>query len=357
MNINRHNYEEFFLLYVDNELTTAQRKIVEAFVAVNPDLQEEFHLIQQSTFKADAHLDSQFITSLLKPVTEETTLQEEQLLLYLDNELNSLEKAKIERALVEQVDLQKEMQWLKRTQAEADLNIVFPNKVLLYKEETPARVFYMSTTVKRWSAAAAVILLLGATIWLLQPKSNEQGGLEANNGTTNAEKKNTGTTATIQEQVKDALAAEMENIAVNTDNNTTSSSTVPSKKITTSPANKIDPSTSSNTKVDKPTTNNIVAKVEDPKINLPENNSSTQSNKTETPTVQPIASTANNISYASYNTDENTENENSILTEERQRRSGLKGLVKKAKRMFERNTGIQSNASEVRFAVFAVNTQ
>jgi len=58
-----------------------------------------------------------------------------------------------------------------------------------------------------------------------------------------------------------------------------------------------------------------------------------------------------------YNNDINDENENAIFTEERQRRSGLKGMVKKAKRMFERNTGIQSNASEVRFAVFAVNTQ
>ena len=51
------------------------------------------------------------------------------------------------------------------------------------------------------------------------------------------------------------------------------------------------------------------------------------------------------------------EEDNELLTEERQRRTGIAGLIKKAKRTFERKTGIQSGSSEVRFAVFAVNTQ
>ena len=40
--INRHNYEEFFLLYVDGELETAQRATVEKFIEQNPDLIESF---------------------------------------------------------------------------------------------------------------------------------------------------------------------------------------------------------------------------------------------------------------------------------------------------------------------------
>jgi hypothetical protein len=32
MNIDRHNYEEYFLLYIDNELTVDQKRQVELFV-------------------------------------------------------------------------------------------------------------------------------------------------------------------------------------------------------------------------------------------------------------------------------------------------------------------------------------
>ena len=91
----------------------------------------------------------------------------------------------------------------------------------------------------------------------------------------------------------------------------------------------------------------VTEKIVENKIDAP-------SNISKTSTVQPIA---NNISYAAYNNDVADEEEDGLLNEERQRRSGIAGLIKKAKRTLERKTGIQSSSSEVRFAVFAVNTQ
>jgi oligopeptide/dipeptide ABC transporter ATP-binding protein len=44
MIINRHNYEECFILYWDNELSASQKQVVENFVNENQDLQEEFGL-------------------------------------------------------------------------------------------------------------------------------------------------------------------------------------------------------------------------------------------------------------------------------------------------------------------------
>ena len=49
-NINRHNYETFFLLYIDNELSVTEKKTVDEFVDANPDLQEELIMLQQSIY-------------------------------------------------------------------------------------------------------------------------------------------------------------------------------------------------------------------------------------------------------------------------------------------------------------------
>ena len=48
MSINRHNYEEFFILYLDNELSSEHRRQVELFVEQHPDLGEELQLLEQT---------------------------------------------------------------------------------------------------------------------------------------------------------------------------------------------------------------------------------------------------------------------------------------------------------------------
>jgi hypothetical protein len=48
MEINRNNYESFFLLYLDGELIPSQRMAVEKFLGENADLQKEFSLLQQT---------------------------------------------------------------------------------------------------------------------------------------------------------------------------------------------------------------------------------------------------------------------------------------------------------------------
>jgi hypothetical protein len=48
--ITRHHYEEMFLLYVDNELSLADRRRVEDFIKENPDLREELVALHQCRF-------------------------------------------------------------------------------------------------------------------------------------------------------------------------------------------------------------------------------------------------------------------------------------------------------------------
>jgi hypothetical protein len=50
MDINRNNYETFFLLYLDGELGPVDKQAVESFLSENADLQKEFALLQQTIF-------------------------------------------------------------------------------------------------------------------------------------------------------------------------------------------------------------------------------------------------------------------------------------------------------------------
>ncbi len=53
MEINRDNYEEYFLLYADNELTDYEKIEVLKFIRANKDLEDEFKMIQDTICKPD----------------------------------------------------------------------------------------------------------------------------------------------------------------------------------------------------------------------------------------------------------------------------------------------------------------
>jgi hypothetical protein len=168
MSINRNNYEEYFILYNDNELSAEEKRRVEEFVAANIDLKEEFELLKE--LKLDPADEIRFDkTNLYKPITLQDdilqpTTEQEKLLMYLDNELGQKEKAALETQLKANVALQREFELLAKTRMVPDLNIVHPDKQSLYKrEEQPSRVISMIWV--RVAVAAALILVVGL-IWL-----------------------------------------------------------------------------------------------------------------------------------------------------------------------------------------------
>jgi anti-sigma factor RsiW len=362
MIINRHNYEEFFLLYVDNELTPAQRRLVDAFVAVNPDLKEEFRLINETKFNFDGVLDDEFKASLLKPVGEETIISEEQLLLYIDDELKADERMMIEEAAAKDYSLQKELQLLRRTVYQADETIVFPDKSLLYKEAQPARVFSIGTAAKRWSAAAAVFLLMGSAIWFAVNNQKPADGPVVNKPATPAteEKKSTTVDQALPKEtiVEQPLVQQSTAQPVAPATNTSNKASVPAATKQNNPA------LAKNTLVNNQQQTPVIEQqkeeetiaVAQPNTTVSENILPKNSNLSIPSSVQSIASTTSSTMIDNDNNDA-AETDERFLNEDRQRKSGLKSFAKKAKRLIERTTGIKSDDSEVRFAVFAVNTQ
>ena len=151
MNIDRHNYEEFFLLYVDNELSAAERKTVELFVQQNPDLHKELLMLQQSILPGDK-IVFENKNELLK--TGSFAELQEKLLLFADDELPVNERKEIESLLESDTVAAVEWNILQQTKLQPDTAIVFTDKKSLYRTEG-ARV----VGIKWWRIAAAAVLL------------------------------------------------------------------------------------------------------------------------------------------------------------------------------------------------------
>ena len=184
MNITRQNYEEYFLLYVDNELNIVQRKAVEAFVEENPDLRAELIMLQDSILPADDEIVFKHKESLLRtstapnPVNE--TNCEEYFILYSDDELSHEQKDQVEQFVYRNPQHQASFELLQQVKLMPDSSVVFPDKYALYRHEEEEK---KPVIVMRWwkiAAAAAVLLFIGGMGWYLaaddQAKQEQTAG-------------------------------------------------------------------------------------------------------------------------------------------------------------------------------------
>lgn len=166
MKINSNNYEEFFLLYADNELTESVRAEVEKFVEEHPDLRDELYLFAQTKLPVEDALVYPCKAGLFKhiePGVVNENNYSEYFLLYTDNELNAEERKAVEAFAATHKEKQAELTLLQRVKLAPEENIVFSNKDILYRTtQKPVRIISM-----RWIsvAAAAAVLLTGIAVW------------------------------------------------------------------------------------------------------------------------------------------------------------------------------------------------
>lgn len=177
--INQHNYEQYFLLWVDGELSPEEMDAVRRFIVEHPDLSEELALLQETKLVPEAQVAFTGKDQLLKHSTNEITLSnyETWFLLYIDYELSAINQQKVELFVLQHPSLQAEFQLLHQTKLASE-EWIFTNKEILYKKEEQKRpVVYM-----RWMryAAAAALIGLVATVWLIAPTSQLNTALELN---------------------------------------------------------------------------------------------------------------------------------------------------------------------------------
>jgi hypothetical protein len=217
--ITRHNYEEYFILYMDNELSAADKQMVELFAAQNPDLKDELDLLMQSKLVPDTNIVFEGKEILMKneidlPITGIT----EKLLLHLDNELPAGEKAEVEKLIVADTAVTKEWQLLQQTKLPAEA-IIFPNKESLYRKEETVRV----VSIKWWRIAAAAVVLLGigfGTYSILNKKRSIDGSEVAVKDNKSGNKVNTANSETDLKIISPVIESPKEEIATAPENKT-----------------------------------------------------------------------------------------------------------------------------------------
>lgn len=189
MTINRENYESYFILYIDRELNADDRKAVEEFLQLNPDLQPEFDQFAQAVLLVDEDIQLSNKESLLKTPTTLTQQEEELLLLSVDEELSPVQQLELNKLLKEESLAKQEWDYFQQTKLEADLSVVHPNKASLYREENKKRpVIFMNW--QRLAVAAMIAIVLGLTwVYTSNENNHEADGhsLANTNNTTNGE--------------------------------------------------------------------------------------------------------------------------------------------------------------------------
>lgn len=162
--IDHNNYEDYFLLYVDDELDADEKKAVELFAAQHPDLEPVLEALLQTRTKAD---DSVIFPDKPALLRRAPLISDEVIILYLDGEpVDDGIKAALQNP---EPGLQQRMELFKKTIAVPDTTQAFSRKNILYRHATIIRLRVWKMVV----AAAMLLLVVGYGLfeWQKGPES------------------------------------------------------------------------------------------------------------------------------------------------------------------------------------------
>jgi hypothetical protein len=155
-------------MYVDDELSAADRKAVENFIQQHPDLEEELVMLQQSVLRADEHIVFEQKELLFKnsatPILVNENNYEQYFVLYGDDELTNEEKDRVELFVYKHPQYQAEFELIQQVKLVPDNTLTFPDKAYLYRtEEDDSRI--VAFPWWRLTAAAITLLVIGGLTW------------------------------------------------------------------------------------------------------------------------------------------------------------------------------------------------
>ena len=166
MEINRNNYEIFFMDYLDGNLSGNEIDQFLDFIKQNPDLKKELQGIEELKMPVEnigfSNKGSLYKSEKQKPVTENFTA-----VAYMEGDLSDLETKLFLQHLEFHPEQGKELELLLKTRMQADESIVFPEKTRLYKKTAGQRFIY-------WGTRVAAILVLVLSFWAVFNLGNKK---------------------------------------------------------------------------------------------------------------------------------------------------------------------------------------
>jgi hypothetical protein len=187
MIVNLHNYETYFLLYIDNELSATDKAAVELFIQQNPSYQQELTLLQNAKLVINENTCEESVEEKIifedKLSLYQISESDTACLLYLEQEMSESEVAEFEEKLNKNTALQVSLAHWKKTLISQDNNEIAYNEIdknekldpafkyTLYKKE--AEVISIKTkslwgwnNTYRIASVAALLILWWGYQWL-----------------------------------------------------------------------------------------------------------------------------------------------------------------------------------------------
>jgi hypothetical protein len=167
MKINQHNYEHYFLMYIDNELSAEERAAVSDFIMQHPNYANKLETLQQLKISPDNIIYKNKFS--LYKLSE----QDEQCIAYLENEMTKEEKESFESEISTDIYLQSNVKQWQATFITPPTTIeIDPNfKNSLYKKSAQIKPLWATTSFKRWiSVAAILVVVIGFNLFNTQNK-------------------------------------------------------------------------------------------------------------------------------------------------------------------------------------------
>jgi hypothetical protein len=185
MKINQDNYEHYFLMYIDNELSAEERAAVNDFIMQYPNYANKLEALQQIKISPDTLIyENKF--SLYK-----WSEQDEQCITYLENEMTSVEKASFENKLSANTSLQSHVKQWQATFITPPTTIeIDPNfKNSLYKKSAQIKPLWGTVPLKRWASVAAIlVVVIGFSLFNAENKQEVPSFTNNNGGKTELNK-------------------------------------------------------------------------------------------------------------------------------------------------------------------------